>query len=81
MNGGVSRGAAGTGDPTQGSYSVDVIITTQLVTISDETRRCQEDLSAADPNTERVRVPGSVGDPPTVTVRVLTNYWGCRKWD
>lgn len=70
----MSHGAAGSGDPTEGSYSVDVIITTKLVTISDETRRRQEDLSAGGPNTEQVRGPGSVGDQQTLTVRVLANY-------
>lgn len=54
----MSQAAAGNSDPTEGSYSVDVIITTQLVTISDETRRRQEDLSAGGPNTEQVRGPG-----------------------
>lgn len=59
----------GSGDPAQGSYNVDVIITTQLVTISDEARRRQKDLSAGGPNTARVRTPGC-GRPETETVRV-----------
>lgn len=47
------RSPAGGGNSAEGSYAVDVIITTQLLTISDEVRQGQEYLSAGGPNTAK----------------------------